>query len=102
MLLECTDGRPHTIFSINKRFDLDMSLPHTLNVPSLCIKLTNHISLFTKSLKGNTSDIGVERLGNVTLMDKNRQEVQTGTEAYPTIIKVVPEALSPWLKQSRL
>jgi len=33
-------------------------------------------------------------------MDKNRQEVQTGPEAYPTIIKVVPGALSSWLKQS--
>jgi hypothetical protein len=33
-------------------------------------------------------------------MDKKRQEVQTDTEAYPTIIKVVPGALSPWLKQS--
>jgi len=35
-------------------------------------------------------------------MDKNRQEVQTGTEAYPTIIKAVPGALSPRLKQSSL
>jgi len=35
-------------------------------------------------------------------MDKNRQKVQTGIEAYPTIITVVPGALSPWLKQSAL
>jgi len=80
-----------------------MSLLHNLTVPFLCIKLTNHISLFTKSLKGNIAHIrsrvtwqcyinGQEQTGSADWHWGLSSNKQSGTRGSFTMVK----AVKPW------